>query len=104
MSDYKWDYCPTCKKFDELVRHKCDPTWEARLEGGGDDEWITVYAMDNEDAAEEFCEKYDRDDEYSIINHGSAVVEVRKREGEEVVKFDVEAETVPQYSARIKKD
>ena len=93
--------CPVCRKYDWTDTHRCAPVWEARLhETRGEEEWTEVHASDAEEAAEKFCEQYDRDGEYGIINSGSAEVEVRKPGDDAVTRFDVSAETIPQYSAR----
>jgi hypothetical protein len=96
MSD--WGKCKTCSSYGWLGSHKCDPVWEARIYGDGDD-WYEVHASDAEDAAARFAEEYDQGGDYDIIKRGSAEVEVRKQ-GEEVIQLiDVTAESVPQYSA-----
>jgi hypothetical protein len=102
MSDFQ--RCRVCGKYDWLAKHKCAPVWEARLhETKWEEGWSTVYAIDAEEAAEKFCEQYDSDGEYSIVQSGSAEVEVRKPGEDVVTLFGVDAETVPQYRARERK-
>ena len=97
MSDYQ--PCLTCGEWDWIGKHKCSPAWEVRQIGDSDDEWYLVHAVDDETAAEKFCEMYDRDGEYSIVTSGSAEVEVRKPGSVVVSQWHVAAETVAHYSA-----
>lgn len=97
--------CPTCQKFgwfgEKFGReHQCAPIWEARLhETKWTEDWIEVRAQDAEEAAREFCERYDCEGEYSIIRRGSAEVEIRKPGEDTITIFDVSAESVPTYYA-----
>jgi hypothetical protein len=96
--------CKVCGKYDWLDTHKCAPVWEARIHTTKwEEDWTEVHATDAEEAAENFCESYDRDGEYSIIRSGDAEVEVRRPGGDAVTIFDITAETVPHYSARERK-
>lgn len=102
--------CPTCQKFgwfgEKFGReHQCAPIWEARLhETKWDNDWTEVRAHDAEEAASEFCERYDCEGgDYSIIQHGEAVVEVRSPEGD-VTTCDVRAESVPTYYAHERRE
>ena len=101
MNDFR--VCPVCRKWGWFDRpsgnHVCAPVWEARLAGEDDFSWITVHASLAEDAAEEFAEQCDRDGEYGIVKSGGADVEVRKPGETEITRFEITAETVPQYSA-----
>jgi hypothetical protein len=101
--------CPNCNKFgwfgEKFGReHQCAPIWEARLlETKWENDWIEVRAHDAEEAAREFCEQYDSDGDYSIIQRGSAEVEVRKPGEDGVTIFDVSAESVPTYYAHARR-
>lgn len=97
MSDYQM--CRQCKEWGWTNSHRCPPAWEARLVGDGDDEWRDVHAYDAEAAAAKFCDLYDSDFEYSIVQSGEAEVEVRRLGEEEITLWDITAETVPQYNA-----
>lgn len=97
--------CPTCQKYgwfgQEFGReHQCAPIWEARMYGSKwKEDWVEVRAHDAEGAAREFCERYDCEGDYTIIQRGSAEIEVRKPGEDAVTIFDVSAESVPTYYA-----
>jgi hypothetical protein len=102
MSDFR--KCTVCREwgwFDgKFGGHICKPIWEARLlETKWENGWTEVYGRDAEEAASKFCECYDSDGEYSIIQSGEAEVEVRKLGEEEVTIVDISAESVPTYYA-----
>lgn len=72
MSDYR--QCPLCGESGfftnaRMQRHRCKPEWQCRgaWENWLDADWSSVRAGDAEEAAEKFCEDYDRDvGEYAI--------------------------------------
>jgi len=100
-------HCPVCREYDILVGsrfvvHRCKPAWECRLETMDADDWRTVYAADEEIAAEKFAERYDCESaEYSIISSGGDgyFIFVRKPDASEAKKFSISAESVPHYTA-----
>lgn len=96
MSNFDW--CKTCGNLGWLDSHKCPPVWEVEIDGGSSFE---VYAPDAEEAAAKGAEKVDCDGDYNIIRAGSATALVR-RPGGEAETFDIEAESVPHYSARLR--
>lgn len=107
MSDYV--KCPICREYGWLGSHRCPPMWEARMLTTWFDDWSKVRGTDAQEAAAKFAEQRDQNGDYDIIRHGSAEVEVRKAPGFEmddeeiaaipVQVFDIEAESVPHYSA-----
>lgn len=98
MSDYV--KCKICDKWGYKNSHKCPPVWEVRMyERRWEEDWVEVYATDAEDAATTFAEQSDRGGDYDIIRRGSAEVEVRKQGETEVTQWDIQAESVPEYTA-----
>lgn len=80
--------------------HACPPIWEARiLKTRWENDWTEVHARDAEDAASKFCERYDSDGEYSIIQDGGAEIEVRKLGEDQITQVEISAESVPTYYA-----
>lgn len=63
-----------------------------------------MHAHGADSAAEKFAESYDGDGEYTILQRGSAVIEVRKPDSSEVQVFDIAAESVPQYTAFVSEE
>jgi hypothetical protein len=103
MSDFR--KCTVCREwgwFDgKLGNHICKPSWEARLlETKWENGWTDCRGRDAEEAASNFCQRYDSDGEYSIIQSGEAEVEVRKLGSDEVTVVEISAESVPTYYAR----
>lgn len=103
MSDL---FCPTCNRFMMYPdSHKCNPQWEVCF-GENVDEAInygitTVYACDVTDAVEEAAEYDDsHSGEYSIVRNGISKAWARELGTEQWAALIVEAESVPQYSAR----
>ena len=98
MSNYV--KCRTCDKWGAEGVHKCPPIWEVRLyETRWEEDWVEIYAADAADAATTFAERHDQGGDYDIVRRGSAEVEVRKLGETEVTQWDIQAESVPQYSA-----
>lgn len=82
--------------------HQCSPVWEARVVTSrpDDSEWEAVHARDAEQAAEKFAEQHDSNcGDYPILNSGEETVEVRREGAAESQRFEVRAESVPQYHA-----
>ncbi len=100
------DYCPRCREF-KLYPENCRcklfhvaESWQDKVE---DDAWREIYADDAQAAAESYAERDDRDSaEYIILQNGSAEIWTRDEAGN-VQKWNVEAESVPQYTAREKR-
>jgi hypothetical protein len=98
MSDYQ--RCKTCGVYGWVGTHRCPPVWECRrVVPWDDEEWTDVYATDARNAAEEFCDIFDSDGDYMIIRHGSATIDVRKKDSDVAERFEVSAESVPRYTA-----
>lgn len=99
------EQCPKCKKFPLYPNvHRCWPfevakPWRDQV---ADHEWLQVYARSAEDAAVTFAETSDAEGDYTIIRNREGEVWVRDPAGE-VTKWEIEAETVPQYYAREKR-
>jgi hypothetical protein len=86
---YRWDHC-TCQLFQCAEPWHDEPT---------ESDWQDVYANDAETAAEVFAERSDCEGDYTIIRNGEAVIWVRDVENK-VTVFEIEAESVPHYTAR----
>src|SRR5579872_1654497 len=102
--------CQVCRKFGwfgekgkKYGAHVCLPKWECRPEWYDDDDWWNIFALDSEQAAEEFAERYDCEGgEYSIVGgkfRGDVIVLVRKPGEETCERWSIEAEAVPTYRA-----
>lgn len=91
--------CPRCHRWHfrrcDCQLFQCGQPWRGGVE---EHSWRDVYATDAEQAAERYCEESDCDGDYTIIRNGSAEVWVRNVVNE-VTKFNVEAESVPTYTA-----
>lgn len=95
--------CPRCRHWRLYPSHCNCKRFEVCIpwrDAEGD--WTEVYAMDAEDAAEEYAETCDSDGDYTIIKRGSGEVWTRDEAGA-IQKWDIEAEAVPSYSAREKR-
>lgn len=79
--------------------HQCPPTWKVRFADEMAQDGRAILARDAEQAAEDFCHRYDSDMDYTIISNGEATLIV-ERDGVEVRVF-IEAESRPHYSATI---
>lgn len=104
-----FDKCPRCKVWgwfnvdkpsSGFSNHACPPAWEVRDKGEDDDAWRTVYAAEADSAAEKYCDQTDCENDYNMLRAGKGTVEVRRPGADEIVTFEIEAESVPQYSAR----
>lgn len=104
--NFKYGDCRKCGRLCvDLLHHRCPPTWEVRFEDklGHGEEWSEpVYAVDGEEAAEKFAERYDCEcGDYPILTGGGErFIEVRREGAEAVDRFSIYAESVPQYHAR----
>lgn len=103
MSDYQ--RCKRCGEYgwtgesaQRFGFHTCLPMWECRIAGNGDD-WDEVYAREAEQAAEKFCDQYDSNGDYTIIQAGEAEVDVRRPGEDEITQWKIAAESVPHYRA-----
>ena len=69
---------------------------------GDDEKWGSVIdTLDAEMAAEEWAERDDSDSaEYHIVGGRDITVNVRDLETDEVTRYTVSGEAVPQYTAR----
>lgn len=89
-----------CKECGALCvhreHHRCAPIWKVRRDGDGPDEARKIHGRDAEDAASEYCERFDGDLDYSIIRNGGATLLV-ERDGE-TVTIHIEAESRPRYA------
>lgn len=92
--------CPRCKHW-RLYDCRCEGFQVAKPCQGkvAENQWQDWYALNAEDAAEEFAERSDSDGDYTIIRAGEAEIWVRDAENK-VTIFDITAETVPSYTAR----
>ncbi len=92
-----------CKICDEWIgendnNHKCDPAWEVCSPDLGDD-WMDVYALDAEFAAEKWAERFDSDTDYALLGGDEEIIIVRKKGETKETSFRVSGEAVPKYTA-----
>lgn len=97
-------FCHTCEEhFFEDSRHACPSQWEVVEDPEEDDPaWchaLTVYAVDGQSAAEEYCERADQGGDYAIARNGAATVAVRQLGTTEVEYYRVHVQTINEYSA-----
>lgn len=95
--------CPKCDKFlfFDADRHACPPLWEVASAEDMEDEsaWRSIYALDDEQAAENWAGRYDSEGDYTIVNGSPHKVAVRRHGDSEVAIFEVHGETVAEYHA-----
>jgi hypothetical protein len=104
--------CRICDNWGWSNKHKCPPKWEVRIATGSNDEedlhrdgWyeeITVYARDEEEAAERAVAKYERDGDtgYEVARgNENALVLVMDGEPKTGRIFFVTGHLEPTYSA-----
>ena len=97
-------YCKLCGKWAlNLEYHKCPPIFEVCQPDYDDDCWAKIYAIDAEEAAENWAEK-DDEEECSIVGGEPATVLVRKLGEEKTEKFVVSGEAIPHYYATLEKE
>lgn len=92
--------CTKCQGWIFFDSHKCPPAFEVRqvYPSGDVDDWRTFYALDAEQAAEKWAERYDSYGDYTIVQGSPATVDVQDSEGK-ATRFIVHGESVPSYSA-----
>jgi len=75
--------------------------WKAWCEYYGETarDAVEVYAHDAEEAAEQYAKQSDEEGDYDIVGGSPRVVTVVGTDGQEL-RFSVEGEAVPSYSAR----
>lgn len=92
----EWKFSPefcSCKRFE------CAEPFQDKVH---DNDWHEVYAYDAEAAAEKCAEEFDCTGDYTMIRHGSGELWTRDEDGK-IEKWYIVAESVPEYSAYIKK-
>jgi hypothetical protein len=94
----EFEKCPTCGEYDFVETHKCPPVWEVNIDCRDEDEWVSIYAIDEEEAAKEMAERYNSNGDYLLMGEEITVL-VRKTEGMSAKKFRCSAETTIQYYA-----
>jgi hypothetical protein len=94
-----WGRCKNCGGYGYLP-HRC-VEFEVCCEG--EDTWDTQYGVDYEDALERWAEQDDCQGDYTIIKAGECgdlhVLIRNAAHPEEVKRYHVIGETVPQYHA-----
>lgn len=99
MSNF--ERCAICDEYDFVSNHKCKPLWLVTPEDCDPevDAWH-IYAVDAEEAATKFAERYDQETaEYSIVSGEDVLVLVTDEQRENQTWFEVEGYSVPEYSA-----
>ena len=98
--------CKVCRDWGWFgganMNHVCKPRWECRGEWLDDSDWEDIHAYDAETAAEKYAERYDREGgEYTIVSsrHSDWIILVRKPGEDDIGRWVIKAETVPQYRA-----
>lgn len=92
--------CPRCKEWKLYVNRcrcelfLCGEPWQGKVE-----DWHEVFATDAEEAAEKCAERFDCEGDYTIIRNGGGEIWTKDAE-DKLLKWTIEAESVPQYSAR----
>lgn len=102
------NYCATCGKYTyegntNLMGkpHKCLPEYEVIDFDEDWDQCVSVYSMDHEDAAQDYCEKMD---DGSGEGPRERTVLVRKKHEERIVKFKVSFEYSVDYYAHTEEE
>lgn len=99
MSQYA--RCRICGEFGWVNSHRCAPEWEWRCDSWhSKEEWNdkTVHGRDAEGAALKAAEIYDQED-YPLVRGGEELIWVRQVGTTETSKWNVSAESVPEYHA-----
>ena len=96
------EWCETCGEV-MWESHVCPPAWDVwDPEEGDRAEWGSPWhAIDAETAAERWAEGEDGGGDYSIVGGADVVVCVAKVGSDEVKRFNVSGEVVPEYSAEV---
>jgi len=98
--------CATCGAYEwtNIVGgvHACPPAWEVYEERyhAGWEEARIVHAAQADEAAELYAERADDGGDYEIVGGRKAIVHVRPAGDDAEQVFEVEGESVPQYTAR----
>lgn len=97
------EQCEICGRFiySWAAPHVCPPAWEVWSLGwnGGRDGANVIYASDPEDAAKEWAKQMDAEGDYTIIQGSEETVYVAARGSDDVQRFEVSGEMVPEYRA-----
>lgn len=70
------------------------------VEYHSEDDWTTVKAYDEEQAAEKYAELADSDGDYNIVRGNEIIAKVRENEDTPWKSFRVHGESVAAYYAR----
>lgn len=86
---HEWNWAPCrCKPY-EIAQ-----AWRGKVDEG---DWRSVWGKEPEDLVERWAERYDSNGDYTIV--GGSEQEVWVRDGDDVTKWTVRGETVPEYHA-----
>lgn len=99
MSDFA--LCPTCRKYDFLEKHRCEPIFYFKHKNWGD-EFQKIHASTFEDAATEFAKKYNENGDYALMDGDEVEVVISDGKIEKI--FIVRAEEAIDYYADEKKE
>lgn len=100
--DEDYGKCTTCGRHDFHLRHRCRPEWEVwpvsrdypREDG------TTIFASDEEAAAEKWAEDDDSFDcDYAIVGGDQVTVAVSSPGSEDIEYFELTGQNVPEYTA-----
>lgn len=90
--------CSVCgEHIFTTLRHRCAPVWHVRLDWQHKGEERKTFATDAQEAAEKFCERYDRNGDYDIVREGVAKVVVYNASMQLAGAYGIEAESKPVY-------
>jgi len=97
-----WGTCKKCGHIGWMTNHQCPPTWDCIPADALDyadehDTWLTVYADDAKDAAQEFADYTDR---WSADYESEREVIVRHADGT-LEKYLVQMDYLPVYTAEL---
>lgn len=87
--------CPTCKTFAFLASHKCPPAFEWCVDLY-QNEWQTIHALDEEQAAEKAAAAW-RD---SDSRADQVEIYIRQPGANRAIRIIVDIEMVPSFTAR----
>lgn len=97
-------WCKTCGGYvSSYSTHQCPPRFQCRFDEKDKSErdWVPIFAANPEVAAEKFADRYDCENEYSILQQGDnceRIIEVRDP-SDEITRWNIRAESVPHYYA-----
>ena len=95
--------CLKCGEYLYTSYHKCAPGWLVwQLDGEDENDGLTIYGIDEQDAAEKWADRTDCYGDYWIVQGGNPIVCVRRADADDapIAYLAVEGETVPQYHAQ----